>query len=125
MREEILLTPTPVFKDTAATHRQPATEATETLPFTRLDIAVMIYNLEAAASLSATFSIETSMQNKDDDDDLWVPLITYTAITSATPPLLIADGATAKILRYIRWKLVLAGTTPKAAFSIAGIATRA
>jgi hypothetical protein len=124
MREEILLTPTPVFKDTAATHSQSYTEVMDVLAYSQLDVAVHIYNLEAAASLSATFSIETSMQNKSDDDDLWVSLITYTAITSATPPLLIKGNATTGILRYIRWKLVLAGTTPKAAFSVSGIATR-
>jgi hypothetical protein len=119
MRFEFRLTSKPVFKSGAATYTQDIKEVKDVLGFKQIDMVAWVYSITGTSTPTATVTIETSMQNEDPDDDLWPTLLTFTGITASNH--MEKKGTATEILRYIRWKVVLTGTTPELTFDVLGI----
>jgi len=100
-----------------ATAKQPIYQAVDLGGHYRvLDLLLSVY-LMSGASPQATVTVQTSMQATDDDQ--WVTLGTYTVVTvSNTFQSVSMSGA----LRYVRYSLVLAGTSPVVVFDLSGYA---
>ena len=93
------------------------------LAYDRLDLYLQVYSLEGT-SPSVVVTVETSMQNESDDNNLWHNLVTFGTISASNDSD--KQSATSGVLRYIRWRVTtLSGTgTPAATFIIHGVGRR-
>lgn len=85
----------------------------------RFDIALRSYYITGTGSPSATIVLQTSMFN-DDNPTNWSDLLTFTAVSSSN--VTGVDTVSQKVLRYLRWKVTLTGTTPSFTFELLGMA---
>lgn len=118
MRAEVRLTPETWRLSGVAVTRQDPTTALDVGAYKALDLAARLYGTEGT-SPSVTFYLQGSMQNGKDDDDLWVTLATFTALSAAGTTAMVS--VTAGLLRYVRWKADVSGTSPAVTFTITGM----
>ncbi len=83
----------------------------------RFDFALRSYFISGSGAL-ASVEIKTAMFN-DDNPSNWKPLVTFTDVGNPnfTEVMSVSEG----VLRYIRWEVTMAGTSPSFTFEILGM----
>lgn len=114
----IQLTKGPTRRSTVATHRQALADVVEVIAFKEMVLALQMYELSGTSPV-ATVTIETSMQNSDDSDSLWTTVATFTTPVNVNSTNV--QSITSGLLRFVRWKVVLSGTSPAFNFDITGV----
>jgi hypothetical protein len=129
----IRLTAVPILLTGASTFLQDIAQVLEVSGFDTIDLRFHLYTLSGGGT--ATFTLLTSMENKGDDDD-WEEMGSITlpsgggsaparkSTTFPTPILATTTAVPVPLLRYIRWKVVLAGGATEATVHIYGLARR-
>ena len=118
MADECSLTPCAVTLVGAESHKQALSQALEVLDYDEGEFLAGVVGL-TGTSPSATVEIITGMQTESEDG--WQQAAVFTAMNS---PNMWEKKTVKGLLKYIRWKVTVGGTSPTATFVLSGVLRR-